>query len=176
MSRVSKGWDAKAHLRICATAYLHKNYLRSRSTARPLKGPTWKSMLEGFEEGVDMFTACRRAPIERIAIDNPEMNDLAKDRIPADLPAPQIVQPFWFGEATYKATGFYPRGLPQLVATNMLREPERGSDEWKAWSAIQRAPPGPDRWRIRSRTSQGVAAASADQWGCNVVKLQRAIQ
>lgn len=93
------------------------------------------------------------------------MNDLAKDRMPADLPAPQIVQPFWFGEPAYKATGFYLRGLPQLVATNMLSEPERGSDEWKAWSAIHRAPPGPDRWKIRSRTFEGVADASADQWG-----------
>ncbi|KJZ31602.1 hypothetical protein TW83_08060 [Paracoccus sp. S4493] len=128
-------------------------------------GRTWESMREEFEEGVSLFTACWQAPIERVAIENPVMNDLARDRMPADLPAPQIVQPFWFGEPAYKATGFYLRGLPKLVATNVLLEPERGSDEWKAWSAIHRAPPGPDRWKIRSRTFEGVADASADQWG-----------
>lgn len=128
-------------------------------------GRTWESMREEFEEGVSLFTACWQAPIERVAIENPVMNDLARDRMPADLPAPQIVQPYWFGEPAYKATGFYLRGLPQLVATNILPEPERGSDEWKAWSAIHRAPPGPDRWKIRSRTFEGVADASADQWG-----------
>lgn len=25
--------------------------------------------------------------------------------------------------------------------------------------------PGPDRWRIRSRTFEGIANAMADQWG-----------
>jgi len=29
---------------------------------------------------------------------------------------------------------------------------------------VHRAPPGPDRWKLRSRTLPGVAAAMADQW------------
>lgn len=140
------------------------------------KGRTWTSMRDEFEKGVDLFTACWRAPIKRVAIENPEMNDLAKDRMPADLPAPQIVQPFWFGEPAYKATGFYLRGLPFLVPTKHLTEPERGSDDWKAWSAIHRAPPGPDRWKIRSRTFTGVAEACASQWGGHDVEAQQAIQ
>ena len=57
------------------------------------------------------------------------MNDLAMDHLPADLPAPQIVQPFWFGEPAHKTTSFYLRGLPWLVATTMLPEPDHGSDE-----------------------------------------------
>ena len=129
------------------------------------RGRSWADLRAEFEAGVDLFTACWRAPIERVTIENPEMNDLAKDRMPADLPAPQIVQPFWFGEPAYTATGFYLRGLPPLVATAMLPEPERGSDEWKAWSAVHRAPPGPDRWKIRSRTFRGVAEACAEHWG-----------
>ena len=51
-------------------------------------------------------------PIKPVAIENPVMNDLAKDRMSADLPAPQIVKPCWFGEPAYKTTGFYLRGLP----------------------------------------------------------------
>jgi hypothetical protein len=129
------------------------------------KGRTVEDLRAEFEEGVALFIACWRAPIERVAIENPEMNDLARDRMPSDLPRPQMVQPFWFGEPAYKATGFYLRGLPQLSETNRLPEPERGSDDWKRWNAVHRTPPGPDRWKIRSRTYEGVAEACADQWG-----------
>ncbi|WP_347920254.1 hypothetical protein [Paracoccus marcusii] len=60
------------------------------------------------------------------------MNNLAMDHLPADLPAPQIVQPFWFGKPAFKPTRSYLLGRLQVVAMNMLSEPERGSDEWKA--------------------------------------------
>lgn len=129
------------------------------------KGRTWDDMRAEFEEGVALFIACWQAPIERVAVENPEMNDLARDRMPSDLPEPQMVQPFWFGDPAYKATGLYLRGLPPLVATNKLTEPARGSDEWKRWTAVHRASPGPDRWKMRSRTFQGIANAMADQWG-----------
>lgn len=129
------------------------------------KGRTWDDMRAEFEEGVALFIACWQAPIERVAVENPEMNDLARDRMPSDLPEPQMVQPFWFGDPAYKATGLYLRGLPPLVATNKLTEPARGSDEWKRWNAVHRASPGPERWKLRSRTFQGLADAMADQWG-----------
>ncbi|MBL3565909.1 hypothetical protein JMM59_12975 [Rhodovulum sulfidophilum] len=129
------------------------------------KGRSWPDMRAEFEEGVALFTACWRAPVERVAIENPEMNDLARDRMPADLPKPQMVQPFWFGEPVFKATGLYLRGLAPLSATNRLTPPAPGTEAHKRWSAVHRAPPGPDRWKIRSRTFEGLAAAAADQWG-----------
>jgi hypothetical protein len=128
------------------------------------KGRTVADLRAEFEEGVALFTACWQAPIERVAIENPVMNDLAAARMPADLPSPQIVQPFWFGCPAYKATGWYLRGLPQLVETNRLPEPEKGSEDWKAWNAIHRMSPGPDRARLRSRTFPGIATACAAQW------------
>jgi len=134
------------------------------------KGRQIEDMRAEFEEGVSIFTACWNAPIERIAIENPEMNDLAKDRMPADLPVPQIVQPFWFGEPAYKGTGWYLRGLPQLVATQRLAEPSRGSAEWRAWNAVHRMPPGPDRARLRSRSFPGMMAAAAEQWGGHAMR------
>lgn len=137
------------------------------------KGRTWAEMRAEFEEGVSIFTACWEAPIKRIAIENPEMNDLAKDRMPADLPAPQIVQPFWFGEPAYKKTGWYRRNLPQLVETDRLPEPERGSDEWKAWNAVHRMSPSPDRARLRSRSFVGMMEACASQWGGHAVEQIR---
>ncbi|MCA0846078.1 hypothetical protein [Salipiger thiooxidans] len=129
------------------------------------QGRTLAELRAEFEEGVSVFNACWSAPIPHIAIENPEMNDLAKERMPMDLPAPHIVQPFWFGEPAYKATGWYLRGLPEMVETNRLREPERGSDEWKRWNKVHRMPPGPERARLRSRSYPGMMAAAADQWG-----------
>lgn len=129
------------------------------------RGRTWDDLRAEFELGVEIFTACWRAPVARVAIENPEMNDLARDRMPGDLPRPHIVQPFWFGCPAYKATGWYLRGLPPLAGTDMLPEPERLSAEWKRWTRIHRMPPGPDRARLRSRSFPGMAAAAADQWG-----------
>lgn len=129
------------------------------------KGRSWSDMRAEFELGVSVFTTCWSAPIPRVAIENPEMNDLATDRMPADLPAPQMVQPNWFGEPAYKSTGWYLRGLPELVETNRLPEPERGSDEWKRWNRVHRMSPSPERARLRSRSFPGMMAAAAHQWG-----------
>lgn len=128
------------------------------------KGRTWADLRAEFEDGVSVFTACWSAPIDRIAIENPEMNDLARDRMPADLPKPQMVQPFWFGHPEYKSTGWYLRGLTPLTATDKLPEPERGSDEWKRWNRVHRMSPGPERARLRSRSYPGMMAAAAAQW------------
>lgn len=128
------------------------------------KGRTWAEMRAEFDLGVSVFTACWQAPIPRVAIENPVMNDLARAAMPPDLPAPQLVQPFWFGERAYKATGWYLRGLPPLTATNRLDEPTKDSAEWKAWNRIHRMPPGPDRARLRSRSFPGMMRAAARQW------------
>lgn len=134
------------------------------------RGKTWADMRAEFELGVSVFTTCWAAPIYRVAIENPEMNDLARHHMPPDLPNPQIVQPFWFGEPAYKATGWYLRGLPPLRETNRLPEPERGSDEWKAWNRVHRLPPGPERTRLRSRSFPGMMAAAAEQWGDHAMR------
>lgn len=129
------------------------------------QGRTWQSMIDEFENGIDLFTACWRAPIDRVAIENPQMNDLAAARMPDDLPKPQMVQPHWFGHPEYKATGWYLRGLPDLIETERLPEPVKGSDEWKAWNRVHRMTPGPERARLRSRSFTGMMTAAADQWG-----------
>jgi hypothetical protein len=77
----------------------------------------------------------------------------------------QTIQPWMFGEPRFKATCLWLRGVAPLVPTNVLPRPERGSDEWKNWSAVHRASPGPNRWKERSRTLPGVAKAMAEQWG-----------
>ena len=126
-------------------------------------------------EGADLFAACWAAPVARVAVENPVMHKHARALMPADLPRPQIVQPWWFGEPYFKATGFYLRQLPPLRATNRLTPPRKATEpeRHKAWSAIHRASPGPDRARFRSRTFAGVAEACADQWGGHAIEQIR---
>lgn len=131
----------------------------------PPPGRTREEMWAELDEGAALFSACWNAPIERIAVENPVMHRHAKARIENYQPATQTVQPWQFGEPAFKATGLYLRGLPPLVPTNILTPPRAGTDEHKKWSAIHRAPPGPDRWKFRSKTFQGIADAMASQWG-----------
>lgn len=119
-----KGWDLLAVMhppctRLCRSGRQWMSGPGKWTPPKRLpKGKTVESLRAEFELGVDIFTTCWNAPIERVAIENPVMNDLAKDRMPADLPKPQLVQPFWFGEPAYKETGWYLRGLPELVETS----------------------------------------------------------
>lgn len=159
---LNDGWDLLAVMHPPCTRLCNSGV---RWLHVPPPGRTLQSMWADLDEAVDLFAACWRAPIERVAVENPIMHRHARERMPADLPKPQIVQPWWFGEPFFKATGFYRRRLPPLAATNRLTPPRPGTDEHKAWSAVHRAPPGPDRWRFRSRTFDGIADAMADQWG-----------
>ena len=131
----------------------------------PPPGKTSMQMWSELDAGVDLFAACWNAPVPRVAVENPVMHKHARERMPADLAKPQIVQPWWFGDPAFKATGFYLRGLPALTPTNRLTPPRHGTEAHKAWSAIHRASPGPDRARFRSTTFPGIANAAADQWG-----------
>lgn len=167
---LTEGWDLLAVMhppctRLCRSGRRWLSGAGKWTEPKSLpEGKTWDEMKAEFEEGVSVFRACWEAPIERVAVENPEMHDLARDRMPADLPRPQIVQPYWFGDPAYKATGWYLRGLPELKPTNVLPEPERGSDEWKRWNRIHRMPPSPERARLRSRSFPGMMAAAAEQW------------
>lgn len=68
----------------------------------------------------------------------------------------QIIQPWMFGHGETKATCLWLDGLPKLTPTNIVE----GRDD-----RIHKMAPGPDRWKKRSKTYQGVANAFADQWG-----------
>jgi hypothetical protein len=158
---LNDGWDFLAVLHPPCTRLCNSGV---RWLHVPPPGRTHEDMWAELDEGAALFSACWEAPIERVAVENPVMHKHARARLPDDLPRPQIVQPWWFGDPFFKATGFYLRGLPQLVPTQRLTPPKAGTDEHKAWSAVHRASPGPDRWKERSRTFPGIADAAADQW------------
>lgn len=67
----------------------------------------------------------------------------------------QIIQPWQFGHGETKATCLWLKNLSKLVPTNIVegRSPR-----------VHHESPGPERWKNRSRTLPGIAAAMAEQW------------
>ena len=94
------------------------------------------------------------ADIEKIALEQPIPHKYALAIIGRKYD--QIVQPWWFGHPETKATCFWLKNLPPLESTNIVDGREH---------RVHRMPPGPDRWRERSRAYRGMAAAQAEQWG-----------
>ena len=135
----------------------------------PPRGRTLDDMWVELDQGCDLFSDLWNAPIKHKVIENPVMHKHAKERIRNYRDATQTVQPWWFGEPVFKATGLYLDNLPVLVPTNKLNPPKSGTKEHGKWSKVHRASPGPNRWKERSRFFPGIAAAMAEQWGHYVV-------
>lgn len=72
------------------------------------------------------------------------------------MPRPDYIHPWQFGHGETKKTGLYLFNLPPLIPTDVVSG--RVNRVW-------RLPPSADRWKLRSRTYPGVAAAMAAQWG-----------
>jgi hypothetical protein len=117
-----------------------------------VSGARWfKEKVEEQAEALEFVRALLNAPIPRIALENPVSIISSRIRKPD-----QIIQPWQFGHGEVKATCLWLKGLPKLVPTKIVegRHP-----------ACWLASPGPDRWKLRSRTYEGIGAAMADQWG-----------
>lgn len=103
------------------------------------------------DEAIDFVKALLNADIPMIALENPISIISSRIRKPD-----QIIQPWQFGHGETKATCLWLKNLPQLKYTQIV---EGRSDR------IHRMPPGPERWKERSRTYKGIAQAMATQWG-----------
>ena len=102
-------------------------------------------------EALDFVRLLMAAPIDRWCIENP-VSIIST----AITPPHQIIQPWWFGHGETKATCLWLKNLPLLKPTQVVDGRE---------AKVHRMPPGPNRWKERSRTYQGVADAMAQQWG-----------
>ncbi|AXO13751.1 hypothetical protein [Thalassospira indica] len=122
----------------------------------PPSGRTIDQMWQELEDGCDLFSHLWNASIDRIAIENPVMHKHAKTRIRNYQPPAQSIQPWQFGHGETKRTCLWLKNLPKLEATKIV--PGRTA-------RVHRMPPGPERWKERSRFFDGIADAMADQWG-----------
>lgn len=117
-----------------------------------VSGARWfKDKKDEQAHGLGFVMQLWAAPVERIALENPISILSSRWRKPD-----QIIQPWMFGHGETKATCLWLKNLPRLIPTGIVegRTPR-----------VHFTPPGPDRWKDRSRTLQGVALAMAEQWG-----------
>lgn len=149
---LNDGWDLLAVFHPPCTR-LCKSGLRWLHS--PPKGRDLADMWAELDQAADLFSTFWSAPIDRVAIENPRMHRHAQERIRGFQPPAQTIQPWQFGHGETKATCLWLRGLPTLRPTQIVA----GRTE-----RVHRMPEGPNRWRERSRTFPGIAAAMADQW------------
>ena len=118
----------------------------------------WQHMVDGAV----FFRRLLNAPIPRVAVENPIMHGWAQ-KIVGERQA-QVVQPWMFGHPERKATGLWLRNLPRLEPTEDVQA-EMLARPLAEQHRLHRLPPSEDRWKIRSATFPGLAAAMAAQWG-----------
>jgi hypothetical protein len=119
-------------------------------------GDRWYRESGPRDEAASFVIWLSELAVMRIAIENPRgaLNRLWRR-------PDQVIQPWMFGHGEKKATCLWLKNLPPLMATAV----ETGRE-----ARVHHAAPGPDRWKERSRTLPGIAAAMADQWGSVMVE------
>jgi hypothetical protein len=117
-----------------------------------VSGARWfASRMKEQAEALEFVRWLLGAPVARIALENPVSVISTRIRKPD-----QIVQPWMFGHPETKATCLWLKGLPLLNPTNIVAG---------RTARVHSEPPSPERWKNRSRTLPGLAAAMAEQWG-----------
>lgn len=111
----------------------------------------WKDKRQEQADALMFVRMLMAAHSDRIAIENPIGAISTAIRRPD-----QIIHPWQFGHGETKATCLWLKGLKKLKPTDIVEGRE---------ARVHRMPPSPNRWKERSRTYQGIAAAMAEQWG-----------
>jgi hypothetical protein len=135
---LNDGWD----LMICHPPCTHL----------AVSGARWFKKKQAEQaEALQFVELLLNAPIPKICLENPVSIISSRIRKPD-----QIIQPWQYGHGETKATCLWLKNLPLLKPTNIVEGRE---------ARVHKMPPGPNRWKERSRTFQGIADAFAKQWG-----------
>ncbi len=142
----------------------------ANSLFKKINGKTYMNY-ERYKKGVkgkEFFMKILNANCEKIAVENPIPSRIY------ELPQyTQVIQPYDFGHPVSKKTCLWLKGLPPLMATDIV-EPEKGRKiklkngkvRNSCWTMNCGKPfGGEDRARERSKTFPGIAKAMAEQWG-----------
>ena len=118
-----------------------------------VSGARWfkEKIADGRQQrSIEFFMHLANVECPKIAVENPVGIMSTRWRKPD-----QIIQPWQFGHGETKATCLWLKNLSPLMPTRIVegRNPR-----------VHLEPPGPDRWRKRSITYQGIADAMASQW------------
>lgn len=173
MEIINNGWDMMIAHPPCT-------YLAS-------SGLHWNKRIPGrkdeTEKALTFVEILLNAPIKHIALENPIGAISSRIRKPN-----QVIQPYEYGHPESKSTCLWLKNLPELQPTNFadwkyyrckcgnVFEAELGKYGccdgpakimWdnQTKSGQNKLPPSKNRWKIRSKTYQGIADAMAMQWG-----------
>lgn len=151
VSRCKQKWDLViahppcTHLAVSGARWF-KNKQQEQSSA--LKFVQW--FIDCYTQG--FFRA--------LCIENPVSIISSRIRKPD-----QIIQPWMFGHEATKTTCLWLYNLPKLCPTNVVNKGERHiTKSGKSLPKWYNLPPSEDRWKVRSKTYQGIADAMASQW------------
>jgi site-specific DNA-cytosine methylase len=125
-----------------------------------VSGARWfKDKQEEQAEALEFVRLLLNAPIRHIALENPV------SIISSHIRKPDCTyQPWEHGHGEVKRTCLWLKNLPTLKPSNIVEGRE---------AKVHKMPPGPDRWKERSRTPVGVAKAMAEQWGDYLLSLPK---
>ncbi|MBF3536125.1 DNA cytosine methyltransferase [Burkholderia pseudomallei] len=154
---LSDGWDLLiahppcTYLTVAGVRWLYHPDDKHLPTNERRPHPNYPNRRRDQADALEFVRLLMDAPVDRIAIENPVSVISSHIRKPD-----QVIQPWQFGHGETKATCLWLKNLPVLVPTDIVAGRE---------ARVHMMPPGPDRWKERSRTYEGVAAAMATQWG-----------
>ena len=137
---ISDGWDMMLAFPPC--------------THLAVSGARWfkEKRADGRQQAaLDFVRLLMEAPINKIVIENPVSVISSHIRKPD-----QTIQPWQFGHGETKRTCLWLKNLPKLTPTDIVEGREQ---------RIWKLPPSADRWKLRSKTFEGIASAMANQWG-----------
>jgi hypothetical protein len=124
-----------------------------------VSGARWFHLKQAEQaEALDFVRFLLAAPVPRIALENPVSIISSRIRKPD-----QIIQPWQFGHDAKKRRACGSRACPLLarrMSSSLASEQTLG-----ATRPGRSCPQSPDRWKLRSATFPGIAAAMAAQWG-----------
>lgn len=118
----------------------------------------WKDMRRGAEFFAKMF----EFNTPRLCVENPIQHRYAVTAHGQGRQN-QVIHPWQHGHAETKRTGLWLRGLPPLTPSDDVHDVMSALPDAER-HRIHRIPPGPERWKARSRTYPGIAAAMVAQW------------
>jgi hypothetical protein len=139
--------------------HLHENVTSKNGVRAKVYGAA--RMLE-MHKAADFFLFLANAHVPRICVENPIPHKYAREIIG---PYTQLIQPWQFGHGETKGTGLWLRNLPTLQPTHRKNDLFALPEPTGRVPRVHMTPPGPDRWKKRSVTYRGIAAAMAEQWG-----------
>lgn len=136
-----------------------------------VKGEINQERMEKAKEAKKFFMAFLEADCPKKAIENPLPGKI--HQLP---PYSQIIEPYMFGDPWKKRTCLWLRGLPPLMATELV-EPQ---GLWVGATSSRRDAHVYSRYalksnrdsKIRSKTFPGIARAMAEQWAGDAREVQ----